>query len=429
MKFFFRGKITIIMRFFLYQLLIHILIVLSPIKFIYRSIKQPDYLKHLAERYGVYNLKNIKNNDLIWFHCVSLGETKAINSLLSHLVPKFKDKYFLVTHSTPTGRNTEIYKSKRIFRAYLCFDSWFLNKLFLNYFKPKVAIFLETEIWPGITKELKFRKIPSLLINARLSDKSLAKYQHIKYFIKQTFDSFDLIIAQSEHDKNNFKSITDNKIQICSNLKFNQFITELTPSEKNKFKKLLNINSRKVISLISSRKGEEELFLKQIKLLKNFDDFTFMIIPRHPQRFKEVEALILKDGYACNLASNPKKTNQSNSIVLGNTMGEMNKYISISDLVLIGGSFKNFGSQSPVESLLLKTPCLVGPSIYNFLSIIQHGIAAKVIKQIAPDAIAVEINNFFKTKNKKVFEENLNKFLLKNKKDEEKVIQLISKYF
>ena len=179
-----------------------------------------------------------------------------------------------------------------------------------------------------------------------MSDKSLANYQHIKYFIKQTFDSFDLIIAQSEHDKKNFKSITDNKIHICNNLKFNQPITELTPSEKKKFKKLLNINSKKVISLISSRKGEEELFLKQIKLLKNFDDSTFMIIPRHPQRFKEVEALILKNGYACNLASHPKKTNQSNSIVLGNTMGEMNKYISISDLVLIGGSFKNLAPES-----------------------------------------------------------------------------------
>jgi 3-deoxy-D-manno-octulosonic-acid transferase len=360
---------------------------------------------------------------------VSLGETKAINSLLSHLVPKFKDKYFLITHSTPTGRNIEIYKSARIFRAYLCFDSWFLNKLFLNYFKPKVAIFLETEIWPGITKELKLRNIPSLLINARLSDQSLAKYQHIKYFIKQTFDSFGLIIAQSEHDKKNFKSITNNKIEVCNNLKFNQPIQELSPSEKNKLKKLLNINSKKVISLISSRKGEEELFLKQIQLLKNFDVFTFMIIPRHPQRFKEVEALILKNGYACNLASHPKKSHQSDAIVLGNTMGEMNKYISVSDLVLIGGSFKNFGSQSPVESLLLKTPCLVGPSIYNFLSIIQHGIAANIIKQIAPDTIALEINNFFKTKNKKVFEKNLNKFILKNKKDEERVIQLISKYF
>ena len=429
MKFFFRGRITIIMRFFLYQLVIHIFIVLSPLKFIYRSIKQHDYLKHLAERYGVYNLKNIKNKDLIWFHCVSLGETKAINSLLSHLVPRFKDKYFLITHSTPTGRNVEIYKSNRIFRAYLCFDSWFLNKLFLNYFKPKVGIFLETEIWPGITKELKLRKIPSLLINARLSDQSLAKYQHIKHFIKQTFDSFDLIIAQSEHDKKNLKSITNNKIEICNNLKFNQRITELTPSEKNKFKKLLNINSKKVISLISSRKGEEELFLKQIKLLMNFDNFTFLIIPRHPQRFKEVEALILKNGCACNLVSHPKKTNQSNTIVLGNTMGEMNKYISISDLVLIGGSFKNFGSQSPVESLLLKTPCLVGPSIYNFLSIIQHGIAAKIIKQITPDAIAVEITEFFKSKNKNVFEKNLDKFLLKNKKNEEKIIQLIKKYF
>lgn len=429
MKFFFRCKITIIMGFFLYQLLIHILIVLSPLKFIYRSIKQPDYLKHLPERYGVYNLKNIKNKDLIWFHCVSLGETKAINSLLSRLVPRFKDKYFLITHSTPTGRNTEIYNSNRIFRAYLCFDSWFLNKLFLNYFKPKVAIFLETEIWPGITKELKIRNIPSLLINARLSDKSLAKYQHIKKFIKNTFDSFDLIIAQSEHDKSNFKSITDNKIQICNNLKFNQPIQELTRPEKNKFKNLLNINSKKVISLISSRNGEEELFLSQIKLLNDFDDFIFMIIPRHPQRFAEVEAMILKNGYNCNLSSHPKKSKEPNTIVLGNTMGEMHKYISVSDLVLIGGSFKNFGSQSPVESLLLKTPCLVGPSIYNFLSIIQHGISAKVIKQITPDSIAIEITNFFKTKNKKIFEKDLDEFLLKNKKDEERFIQLISKYF
>ena len=86
MKFFFRGKITLIMKFFLYQIIIHVLVILSPLKFIYRGIKQPDYLKYLAERYGVYNLKNLKNKDLIWFHCVSVGETKAIDSLLAHLV-------------------------------------------------------------------------------------------------------------------------------------------------------------------------------------------------------------------------------------------------------------------------------------------------------------------------------------------------------
>lgn len=429
MKFFFRGKITLIMKFFLYQIIIHVLVILSPLKFIYRGIKQPDYLKFLAERYGVYNLKNLKNKDLIWFHCVSVGETKAIDSLLSHLVPKFKNKYFLITHSTPTGRDVEIYESDRISRAYLCFDSWFLNKLFLNYFKPKVAIFLETEIWPGITRELKLRHIPSLLINARLSDRSVVKYQQIKQFISHTLDSFDLIIAQSEHDKKNFQLITDNKIQICNNLKFNQPIKALQPSEKNKFKKHLQINSKRVISLISSRKGEEELFLNQIKLLHNFDDFIFMIVPRHPQRFSEVETLILKNGYVCNLASHPKKSNQSNTIVLGNTMGEMYKYISVSDLVLIGGSFKNFGSQSPIEALLLKTPCLVGPSIYNFLSIIQNGIAAKVVKQITTNTIASEITNFFKNKNEKIFEKNLERFLAKNKKDEEKVIKLISRYF
>lgn len=429
MKFFFRCKIMVIMRFFLYQLLVHILIVISPLKFIYRSIKQPDYLKYLAERYGIYNLKNLKNNEVIWFHCVSLGETKAISNLLSHLVPKLKNKYFLITHSTPTGRNIEIYNSTRISRAYLCFDSWFLNTFFLNYFRPQVAIFLETEIWPGILRELKLRKIPSLLINARLSDRSLRQYLHIKKLIKPSIDSFDLIIAQSQYDKKNLKFITDNEIFVCNNLKFNQSLKELTSFEKNKFKNLLKINSKKVVSLISSRKGEEDLFLKQVKSLPNLNDFVFMIIPRHPERFSEVESVISKNGFSCKLSSHPKRSDQSNSIILGNTMGEMNKYISISDLVLIGGSFKNFGSQSPLEALLLKTPCLVGPSTYNFLSIIEEGISAKVIKQISLNEIADEITDFFSKKNQKIFERNLIKFLSKNKKDEKKIIKLISKYF
>ena len=417
------------MKFLIYQIIIHALIILAPIKFAFRGLKQPDYFKFLFERFGIYRLKRIKHKKIIWFHCVSVGETKAIDSLLKKIVPLYKDYDFLITHSTPTGRDVKLMDSNRIHRAYLCLDSWFFNQCFLNYFSPKTAIFLETEIWPGMLHALNKRNIPALLINARLSDKSLGKYLRFKSFSKEVLNRFNLIIAQSEEDQQNFNQLTNKKVLIYKNLKFNQLVPAISKLEKSHLLTQLGLNNRKIISLISSRDGEEDLFLDAMKNFLKNKDYALIIVPRHPQRFQEVKNIIQKKGYSFNAMSSPLKRNPSVSLVIGDTMGEVYKYIGLSDLVFIGGSFKDYGSHSPIESILLKKPVVVGPSTFNFKSIINSGLKGKVFLQIKPDQISETIKKFFEKKYNAEFKENINVFLKENQKDENKLIKLISKYF
>ena len=417
------------MKFLIYQIIIHALIILAPIKFAIRGLKQPDYFKFLFERFGIYQLKGMKQKKIIWFHCVSVGETKAIDSLLKKIVPLYKNYDFLITHTTPTGRDVKLMNSNRIHRAYLCLDSWFFNQCFLNFFSPKVAFFLETEIWPGMLHALNKRNIPALLINARLSNKSLGKYLRFKSFSQEVLSRFNLIVAQSEEDKQNFNQLTNKEILVYKNLKFNQLVPTLSKLEKNQLLTQLGLRNKKVISLISSRDGEEDLFLDAMKNFLKNKEYALLIVPRHPQRFQEVKNLIQKKDYSFNEMSSNLKRMPSTSVVIGDTMGEVYKYISLSDLIFIGGSFKDFGSHSPIESILLKKPVVIGPSTFNFKSIINHGLKGKVFLQIRPEQIGETIKKFFKEKNTAEFKKNIKAFLKENQQDEDKLIKLISKYF
>lgn len=417
------------MKFLIYQIIIHALIILAPIKFAFRGLKQPEYFKFLFERFGIYQLKRIKHKKIIWFHCVSVGETKAIDSLLKKIVPLYKNYDFLITHTTPTGRDVKLMNSNRIHRAYLCLDSWFFNQCFLNFFSPKVAFFLETEIWPGMLHALNKRNIPALLINARLSNKSLGKYLRFKSFSQEVLSRFNLIVAQSEEDKQNFNQLTNKEVLVYKNLKFNQLVPTLSKLEKNQLLTQLGLNNKKIISLISSRYGEEDLFLDAMKNFLNNKDYALIIVPRHPQRFQEVKNIIQKKGYSLKAMSSRLKRNTSVPVVIGDTMGEVYKYIGLSDLVFIGGSFKNYGSHSPIESILLKKPVIVGPSTFNFKSIINSGLKDKVFVQIKPEQIGETIKKFFKEKNTAEFKKNIKAFLKENQQDEDKLIKLISKYF
>lgn len=417
------------MKFFIYQIFIHLVIFLSPLKFIWRGLKQSDYLKFIPERYGIYRFTQKRTQDIIWFHCVSLGETKAIEKLLNQIQTEFNRSDILITHGTPTGRNVHLRTTKKVKRAYLCFDSFILNKIFLDYFKPKVAIFLETEIWPGVINELKSRKIPSLLINARLSERSLKKYLRFKTFSEQTINKFDLIIAQSEEDKRKFQYLFHKEILVTNNLKFFQNVNLISSKEKKVFKDKFRISNQTIISLISSRKGEEEIFLDQIKEKINTSKIILIIVPRHPERFKMVKKLVKKKLFTTGIMTSKYISKKPPSIIIGDTMGDVQKYISMSDLVFIGGSFKNFGSQSPVDSILLQKPTFVGPSIFNFKSIIDKGIESKVIQQIKLSGIAEAIIRFSDKKYKGNLKKNMGIFIKENQKDELKMMNLIKKYF
>jgi 3-deoxy-D-manno-octulosonic-acid transferase len=247
--------------------------------------------------------------------------------------------------------------------------------------------------------------------------------------IKEVLSRFNLIIAQSVEDQQNFNQLTNKEVLVYKNLKFNQQIASISKLEKTLLLNQLGLNNKKIISLISSRHGEEDLFLDAMKNFLNHKDYALIIVPRHPQRFQEVKNIIQKKGYSFNAMSSRLKRKTSVPIVIGDTMGEVYKYIGLSDLVFIGGSFKDYGSHSPIESILLKKPVIVGPSIFNFKSIINSGLKDKVFVQIKPEQISETIKKFFEEKYNSEFKANINVFLKENQKDEDKLIKLISKYF
>jgi len=252
-------------------------------------------------------------------------------------------------------------------------DIPFFINLFLDTWKPRCLILLETEIWPNIIHACKKRKIYTALVNARLSEKSKDNYLKYSSVIKPSLDKLDLILAQFESDKKRFNEIsTQIKVDLCGNLKFDQDI----PYELEEISKTIrqdwSINGQKRPTLIASstHEGEEEIILQAFKLiLKELPDAFLILVPRHLERFERVKKIISK--YDLSLASRSTKSEVTNSteVLLGDTIGELNFLYSLSDVAFIGGSLIDHGGQNLLEPSAQSLALMSGPSLRNFSDI------------------------------------------------------------
>lgn len=417
------------MHYFLYQITLHLLLPFTLIKIFYRSLKQPEYLKHIGERYGVF-LPNKKlfsgKKKTLWFHCVSVGETNAIRNLLLELEKQHPDANFLISHTTPTGRKVALAPSKKITRVYLPFDSFFLIQRFLNFYKPTILLVIETEIWPGLIRECVKHNIPTLLINGRLSDKSLKGYLKIKTLIQDCLQNFSEIMVQSNEDKHNFSKLTQNKISVHPSLKYNQQAPKNSLREAERWIDKFKLHQKYVVTLLSSREGEEEIFLRLISKLNN-KNLVLIIVPRHPQRFNTVQSIIKKANIPY-ITRDGEKIEENFKVMLGNSMGEIYQYIGISSIVFMGGSFKSYGSQNPIEPLSLLKPTIVGPSIYNFKNIILDAEKAKAIIKIREDQIIKIIKQYEPAKARQKMISQINNFIRSKNQKQKSLIRLINQY-
>ncbi len=371
-----------LMNIFIYQIITYLFLPFVFLRLIIRAIKQPNYLCTWDERLGFYSKKliaSLKNKNIIWFHCVSVGETNAAAPLIKILLNKYPKHHILITHSTPTGKDKTIINSSRIHRVYLPFDIKLSMNLFLDSFHPSVGLIFETEIWPVMTYQCQKKDIPLLLMNARLSEKSLNRYASIKNFSEEVCGKFKMICVQSQEDLRSFRKITKLKnIVITGNTKFD------CPLSKNKdfpikiLKKNLKLAKQIILVAGSTRQGEEKIILDAIKNL-DIENLTLILVPRHPQRFKEIERLIIKNKFSFATRSNMQKYNQAPQVLLGDSMGELLNYYDLADVVILGGSIKNFGAQNPIEPLSLGKKVIIGPSIFNFKDIIQKAEKRKLI--------------------------------------------------
>ena len=420
------------MRLIIYNIIVYLILPLTIIKLVYRSIKNKDYLKGWSERFAIYphSEKNkwLKRKTL-WIHCVSVGETKAIYRLLEQLQKKYPSAHFLITHGTPTGKKVVLPKNENIHRAYLPYDAFDLVKRFLKFYRPTVGILLEKEIWPNLISQCSHKKIPLLLINGRLSNESIESYKRFKKFYAPLLNKLSTICVQSESDKKNFEQLTINKIQVMDNLKFDQMPPKETVKNSKKIKHDLMIKDQIVIVAGSTREGEEEIILNEI-LRMNKKNISLILTPRHPERFSKVESLLKSKNVKFAKRSEASSIKSIPNFILGDSMDEMYMYYELANVVILGGSFFNYGSQNPIEPLKMKKPTIIGPSIFNFKDIIIGAIKSKAAIQIhhiheLPRTIS-RLSNL-ETRNSMI--EKSKDFISRSEGSSRKNLKIISQYF
>jgi len=346
-----------------YTLLLWLLLPYVFFHLLWRARKQIAYLHHIPERFGFYKITYDK--PVIWLHTVSVGETRAAASLVQCLQIAYPDHQLLLTHTTPTGREaSEQLYSDRIMRVYLPYDYPFAVRRFLRHFKPQVGVLLETEIWPNLIHQCHNDKIPLLLLNARLSEKSFARYSRFPNLSLDSLSQLHTVSAQTEEDASRLRKLGAQNISVMGNLKYD---IDPPPAVQPIGKQLRNLfgTGRPVFLAASTREGEEEILLEALKQL-DVPDLLTVIVPRHPQRFDEVAALLTRKNLQFQRRSENRPVAPQNQVVLGDSMGEMFGYYAACDIAFIGGSLLPFGGQNLIEACAVGKPVIIGPHTYNF---------------------------------------------------------------
>ena len=367
-----------------YTLLLYALLPRALLHLWWRARRQPEYLEHVAERFGSYAFT--ANGPLIWIHAVSVGETRAAEPLIHALQREYPRHRILLTHMTPTGRETGIALfGDGVQRCYLPYDFPFAVERFLEHFKPACGILLETEIWPNLIHACRNRSVPIYLVNARLSEKSSRRYARFRTFTATCLNELSAIAAQSRADADRLQALGAAAVAVTGNLKFDVTPDAALVAQGTAWREQWG-RARPVLLCASTREGEEELLLAALRQL-DMPALLTVIVPRHPQRFDEVAKEIERAGIAYQRRSANQPVAPETRIVLGDSMGEMFAYYAASDVVIIGGSLLPFGAQNLIEACAAGRPIVVGPHTYNFAEAAQLALGAGVAIRVA-DAVA-----------------------------------------
>lgn len=357
----------------IYTFVLYLLLPYVFFHLLWRGRRQPEYFRHIAERFGIFSIQPDK--PIIWLHTVSVGETRAAASLIQRLSQTYPSHTLLLTHTTPTGRaaGEQLYGDK-VIRVYLPYDYPFAVDRFLRHFKPCVGILLETEIWFNLIHACKCQQIPLLLLNARLSERSARRYAYFPKLTHMGLGELRGIAAQTEADAQRLSTLGGEHVSVMGNLKFDIEAPAAQLELGLQLRMIFGAN-RKILLAASTRDGEELLLLEALRHSK-LDNLLLVIVPRHPQRFNDVEKIISHAGFIQQKRSDNAPIHADTQVVLGDSMGEMFAYYAACDVAFIGGSLLPFGGQNLIEACALGKPVLIGPHTYNFEQASELAIAS-----------------------------------------------------
>jgi len=372
-----------------------------------RGRKEPGYRQHIGERLGFYDqFRRRALPPLIWVHAVSVGETRAAQPLIEALLQTYPQHTILLTHMTATGRATgqQLFaaQGERVIQSYLPYDTGWMCARFLRHFKPRICILMETEVWPNLIKQCGFYRVPVMLANARLSERSLRRGQKFGAIMREAAAGIDCVAAQSDADATRLRLFGARNVHVTGNIKFDVEapgkMIALGEQWRSRF------GDRRVLLCASTRDGEEALILDALKNLAD-RDFLTVIVPRHPQRFDEVAGMITARGFSLQRRSTRESVElpKEVDIVLGDSMGEMFAYYAACDVAFIGGSLLPLGGQNLIEACSLGKPVLIGPYTFNFQAISEQAISSGAALRVSDAAEALrESQSLFNDGNRRV---------------------------
>ncbi|WLG95364.1 lipid IV(A) 3-deoxy-D-manno-octulosonic acid transferase [Pseudomonas sp. FP198] len=384
----------------LYSALFYLGLPLVAIRLWLRARKAPAYARRIGERFA-WGLPALVPGG-IWVHAVSVGESIAAAPMIRALLQRYPQLPITVTCMTPTGseRIKALFAEEpRVQHCYLPYDLPCAAKRFLDQVRPKLAVIMETELWPNHIHQCARRGIPVALANARLSERSARGYARFPRLTRPMLGEMSLFAVQTEAEAERFRQLgarTDT-VEVTGSIKFDLTIDPQLLESASALRRQWQAVDRPVWIAASTHEGEDEVVLAaHQRLLASYPDALLILVPRHPERFDSVAQLCACEGFATVRRSSAQPVTAQTSVLLGDTMGELLFLYALADSAFVGGSLVPNGGHNLLEPAALAKPVLSGPHLFNFLEIAAQLRAAGALQEVEDaESLALAVQRLF----------------------------------
>jgi 3-deoxy-D-manno-octulosonic-acid transferase len=381
-----------------YQIVLMLALPLVWLRLQWRARREPAYGHRQAERFG--RVPPAVRPHCIWFHTVSAGETIAAAPLISEIAQEFNSTPVLVTTMTPTGSDQVLSRlGECVDHCYAPYDFDFAVQKFYATVQPRILILMETELWPNLISHAYRLRIPVVLVNARLSERSARGYQRVINLTRPMLQQLSTIACQSDEHVARFVSLgaDPNSTQALGSVKYDVSLPEGFDRSVARLRRALAIGERPVLIAASTHPGEDEPVVSAFKKLRQrFPELCLLLVPRHPVRAHEVGELVAAAGYTwvlqsdCAASEPPAPTD----VIVGDVMGTLLTLYGVADVAFVGGSLVEMGGHNVLEPALCQVPILCGPFQFNFTEVMQvlqdsGGLVTVTDEQTLADAASV----------------------------------------
>ena len=371
---------------FLYNLLTYLLLIPFAFYWLVKGIGNRTYLDRLSQRFG-FGFPKI--DGCIWVHAVSVGEVQAAVPLINELLKRFPNQKLVVTTVTPTGAaHVAALFGDNVEHCYIPFEFPNAIRSFFSSIRPRAAMIMETEIWPNLYRGCGVRKIPLILVSARISPRSIPGYRRLLPLIRETLSHGIIIAAQTQADADRFLELGANPARtwVTGNIKFD---VELDPEIADRGKELRGrlFGERPVWIAASTHDGEEDLVLSAHRtLLETHKNLLLVLVPRHPERFSGVQDLIESQNFNVVSRTSEQTCDSATEVFLVDTMGEVPLFYAASDVAFIGGSLVPVGGHNLLEPAAQGLPIVTGPHLFNAQEIAEDFVELGACRIIANES-------------------------------------------